>query len=55
MKVGFVYDPVYLKHDTGEHVENARRLEAIMSHLEQTGLKQQLILIKPRPASIEEL
>ncbi len=55
MKVGFVYDPIYLKHDTGQHIENARRLEAIISHLEQTGLKQQLIPIKPGAASIEEL
>ena len=55
MKVGFVYDPIYLKHDTGQHVENAKRLEAIISHLERTGLKQQLTLIKPRAASIEEL
>jgi len=55
LKVGFVYDPIYLQHDTGQHVENPRRLEAIISHLEQTGLKQQLTLIKPRAASIEEL
>ena len=55
MQVGFVYDPIYLQHDTGQHVENAARLEAIISHLEQTGLKQQLIPIKPRPATIEEL
>ena len=55
MKVGLVYDPIYLKHDTGQHVENARRLEAIISHLEQTGLKQQLIPIKPVAASIEQL
>ncbi len=55
MAVGYVYDPVYLKHDTGEHVENAQRLEAIISHLEQTGLKSQLTLVKPRPASVEEL
>ena len=55
MKVGFVYDPIYLKHDTGQHVENAKRLEAIISHLEQTGLKQQLTPIEPRAASIEEL
>ena len=55
MKVGFVYDSIYLKHDTGQHVENAKRLEAIISHLEQTGLKQQLIPIKPGAASIEEL
>jgi len=55
MKVGYVYDPVYLKHDTGQHPENAGRLEAIISHLEQTGLIRQLTLIQPRAASIEEL
>ncbi len=55
MKVGFVYDPVYLEHDTGQHVENARRLEAIISHLEQTGLRQQLVSLEPRAASVEEL
>jgi len=55
MEVGYVYDPIYLKHDTGGHVENANRLEAIISHLEQTGLKQQLTHIKPRAATVEEL
>lgn len=55
MKVGLVYDPIYLKHDTGQHVENARRLEAITAYLEQTGLGQQLTLIKPRTASTEEI
>ena len=55
MKVGLVYDPIYLKHDTGQHVENARRLEAIIAHLEQTRLKQQLTAIKPRPATVPEL
>jgi acetoin utilization deacetylase AcuC-like enzyme len=55
MKVGLVYDPVYLKHDTGQHVENARRLEATMSHLEQTRLNQQLTAIRPRAASAEEI
>jgi acetoin utilization deacetylase AcuC-like enzyme len=55
MAVGYVYNPIYLKHDTGQHVENAQRLEAIISHLEQTGLKSQLTLIEPRPASVEEL
>jgi len=55
MNVGFVYHPIYLKHDTGQHVENAKRLEAIISHLEQTRLKEQLTAIEPRAASIEEL
>jgi len=55
MKVAYIYDPIYLKHDTGHHVENARRLEAITSHLEQSGLRQKLTLIKPRAATAEEL
>ena len=55
MEVGFVYDPIYLKHDTGSHVDVALRLEAIISHLEQTRLKQQLTPIKPRAATVAEL
>jgi acetoin utilization deacetylase AcuC-like enzyme len=55
MKVGFVYHPIYLKHDTGNHPESYHRLEAIMSHLEQTGIKPQLAPVKPREATIEEL
>ena len=55
MRVGYVYNPIYLEHDTGQHVENARRLEAIVSHLEQTGLKEKLSPVIPRPATVEEL
>jgi acetoin utilization deacetylase AcuC-like enzyme len=55
MNVGYVYDPVYLKHETGHHPENARRLEAIMAHLEETRLTEQLTPIKPRPATVKEV
>ena len=55
MKVGYVYDPVYLEHDTGQHPENAARLEAVMSRLEESSLKKRLYHISPRPATIEEL
>jgi acetoin utilization deacetylase AcuC-like enzyme len=55
LKVGFVYDPIYLQHDTGQHVENAARLEAIVSCLNETGLAHQLTPITPRAASVEEL
>ncbi len=55
MKVGYVYDPIYLKHETGYHPENAQRLETIMAHLKETGLTKQLTAIKPRPATAEEL
>lgn len=55
MKSGLVYDPVYLQHATGEHVENSRRLTTAISYLEETGVKEKLTCLPPRPASIEEL
>jgi len=55
MKVGMVYDPIYLEHDTGDHVENRQRLVAALSHLEETGTKQKLTVLSPRSASMEEL
>ncbi len=55
MKVGLVYDPIYLEHDTGDHVENPRRLMATMSHLEETGVRQKLVDLPVRPALPEEL
>jgi acetoin utilization deacetylase AcuC-like enzyme len=55
MKAGLVYDPIYLEHDTGNHPENSRRLVAMMSHLEETGIKERLAVLSPRAASIEEI
>jgi acetoin utilization deacetylase AcuC-like enzyme len=55
MRVGLIYDPVYLEHDTGTHVENSRRLITTMSHLEETHLKDKLVLLSPRAATVEEL
>lgn len=54
-KVGFVYDPVYLQHDTGAHPENKGRLVAITNLLERSGLAQQLINLSPRMATTDEL
>ena len=55
MSAGYVYHPIYLRHDTGQHVETAARLEAIVSYLEKTGLKSKLTPIEPRPATVEEI
>jgi acetoin utilization deacetylase AcuC-like enzyme len=54
-RTGYVYDPVYLRHDTGEHVEVAGRLEAIISRLEESGLAEHLVPVTPRLATLEEL
>jgi acetoin utilization deacetylase AcuC-like enzyme len=55
MQVGMVYDPVFLKHDTGAHVEHAGRLKTIMDHLHLSELDSRLVSISPRPATLEEL
>jgi acetoin utilization deacetylase AcuC-like enzyme len=55
MKAGLVYDPIYLEHDTGDHVENARRLVTALSYLKETGIKEKLTCLPPRPALLGEL
>ena len=55
MKAGLVYDPIYLGHDTGDHVENSQRLAVAMSYLKETGIKERLTCLPPRPALLDEL
>jgi len=55
MKAGLVYHPIYLEHDTGDHVENPRRLVTAVSYLKETGIKEKLTCLPPRPALLEEL
>ena len=55
MKAGLVYDPIYLEHDTGDHVENSQRLVAAISYLKETGIKEKLSCLPSRRASLEEL
>ncbi len=46
MAVGFIYDPIFLKHDTGfGHPECADRLRSILHHIEP--IKEQLLWIEP--------
>ena len=55
MSVGFVYDPIFLEHDTGEHPENADRMRATLALLEESGLLARVSRIDARDASDEEL
>ena len=55
MAVGLTYDPIYLKHDTGRHVENAARLVEIVSLLDKSHLRERLVAIPPQPASVDDL
>jgi len=56
MAVQLIYDSKYLKHDTGHHPENARRLEAILRALDQDeSLTRKLARTVPQPASNEDI
>jgi acetoin utilization deacetylase AcuC-like enzyme len=55
MNVGYVYDPIYLEHDTGGHVENPSRLIETISVLKEAKLLDQLTNIPARAATEEEL
>ena len=55
MPVGYVYDPIYLEHDTGDHPESSSRLVAIMRYLKQIGLLERLTPISAEPASPRDL
>jgi acetoin utilization deacetylase AcuC-like enzyme len=49
----FIYDPIYLEHETGEfHFENPDRLRSILSGLEEAGLLSSLQPVAPRKADL---
>ncbi len=54
-KVGLVYDPIYLEHDTGSHPENFRRLEYILEALDDYGIREKMVPIAPQKASVEQV
>ena len=55
-RTGVVRDPLFIKHDPGPyHPECPERLVAINERLEQSGLSEMLVSLRPRPASEEEI
>ena len=52
---GIIYHPDYLKHDTGSHPERKERLLSILAHLKETGMIEQMELIEPRHAELNEI
>src|SRR6266850_1750392 len=56
MSVQLIYDPGYLTHNTGNHPENRRRLEAILRTLDMDeALSKKIGQLKPKPASNEDI
>jgi len=55
MSTGYVYDPVFLKHDLRGHPENAQRLVRVTRLLEETGTLARLTAVQARDVSADEL
>lgn len=56
MPVHLIYDPAFLKHDTGVHPENSLRLETILRTIKQDqDLSKKLVSVSPKPASEEDI
>jgi acetoin utilization deacetylase AcuC-like enzyme len=56
MSVDLIYDPVYLKHNTGVHPENPLRLETILRTIRgDESLSKRLGSITPKPASEQDI
>ncbi|MGK5092105.1 histone deacetylase [Deltaproteobacteria bacterium TL4] len=55
MKTGLYYDPIYLKHDTGAHPENAKRLKAIHAYLESQDALKDYDLRAGKRASLKDI
>jgi len=55
MEPAIIWDPLYNEHDTGGHVEAPDRAAAIVSHLERSDLWPRLQVLKPQPATVDDL
>ena len=53
--VGYVYESIYLEHDLAGHPESAGRLQAIVSHLESSGVLGRLEELPARDATEDDL
>ena len=51
----FIYDDIFLRHDTGPHPEKIERLRAITAHLRETGMWDSLQHVTPRAATEDDI
>ena len=54
-RTGFIYHPLYQKHETEPHPENPGRLQAILDRLENSEDRPNLTELEPRKALPEEI
>ena len=53
--IGCIYDPLFEEHGVPQHPENGTRLAAIVDHLKQVGLWQELEHIEFAPATVAQV
>lgn len=54
-RVGYVYDPLFLEHGMPGHPETPARLQAILSNLDESGLRDSLVEVGARDAAAADL
>lgn len=54
-RVALIYGKVFLKHETGPHSENKRRVTAVYDHLRSKPIFKNLIQLGPRAARSEDI
>ncbi|MFQ5450281.1 MAG: histone deacetylase [Nitrospinaceae bacterium] len=54
-KTSFIYNPLYLKHETDPHPESPARLTSIYRRVQSSDIFADLILTEPRRATEEEI
>ncbi len=54
-KTAYLYDPLYLEHETGQHPEHPSRLKSINKRLETSDLFDRLEKVSPQKADLEDI
>ncbi|MFQ5481577.1 MAG: histone deacetylase [Nitrospinaceae bacterium] len=52
---GYIYDSLYLEHETGQHPECPDRLRSIQNKLENSAILPALHRVSPRPATVQDI
>ena len=50
-----IYDPTYRNHNTGNHVESASRLDAVMQGIEESEHARRVPILKPYKATVDQV
>jgi len=55
MDAAIIWDEAYAEHETGAHPEGADRIAAVVDHLRTTDLWPRLTVVKPEPATEDDI